>query len=513
MAHKVIFLLLSFLLFNNTSYSQSVKINYYDIFIAPDIKNQSLSGSNSIYFSTEENKDSLKLNLSENLEVDSVIFHGKKMGFDHLGQKLLIKLAAATENEKLIIYYHGKPVQSHTPPWDGGLVWESDSLSRPWISVACEGIGASSWWPCLDRWDSEPDSMQITIQCPDSLMAVGNGNLVSKIKSDNKFLYTWKVHYPINNYCVNFTIGKFAHFSDTLKNLPLDYYILDYNLHKARKHFEQVPTILSAFEKLFGPYPFTNDGYALVETPYWGMEHQSAIAYGNQYKSNFFDLDYIIVHETAHEWWGNNITATDPGNMWIHEAFATYSESLLAEELYGKDAALEYLKKQKLRILNQAPVAGPLGVNYHDHPDTDQYFKGAWMLHSIRNTIDNDSIWFTCLRKLQQNFQFKTVSREELISEMERLLHKDLENIFHQYLDFNTPPVLTWKQKIKGTKGYVYVKWDADAKDFSMPFSYILNGKLVKMTCNSSKYTIIELKRGDSFAIDQSLFYYLISKQ
>lgn len=513
MTHKVILFLVFSLYFVFPSFSQSVKIKFYDIFIAPDINNKTISGSNSVYYSIEENIDSLELDLSENLKVDSIIAQGKRIEYVHSNNKLNFKIPGDISHGMITVYYHGKPVQSQTPPWDGGMVWAEDSLSRPWLSVACEGIGASSWWPCMDRWDSEADSVQITIQCPDTLLAVGNGNLVSRKISGNHTQYTWKVHYPINNYCINFTIGKFAHFSDTLKNLPLDYYVLDYNLSIAKKHFEQVPKILTAFEKLFGPYPFPKDGYALVETPYWGMEHQSAIAYGNQYKSNFFDLDYIIVHETAHEWWGNNVTATDPGNMWIHEAFATYAESLLAEELYGKEAALEYLKKQKLRILNQAPIAGPLGVNYHNHPDTDQYFKGAWMLHTIRNIVNNDTLWFNCLRKLQQTFRYKTVTRNEFIAEIENALNMDLEKIFHQYLDFSTPPVLKWKQKIKGSKGYAYIKWDTETKDFSMPFSYKLNGRIYTIPCNSNKYTIVELRRGDTFAIDQSMFYYLISKQ
>src|SRR5690606_34322216 len=268
-----------------------------------------------------------------------------------------------------------------------------------WIGVACEGIGASLWWPNKDHLSDEPDSMRMSYTVPSGLMAVGNGIFRNQKDLGNGFTqFDWFVHYPINNYNVTVNIAKYAHLEDTYRSkdgdtLALDYYILENNADTARAHFKQVIPMLACFEESYGKYPFWKDGYALVETPYWGMEHQGAIAYGNEYENNAFDFDFIIVHESAHEYWGNSVSVNDHGEMWIHEAFTTYAEALYLECRDDYKTSVAYLLTQKPNIKNQLPILGPIGVNYSGWEDADMYYKGSWMLHSMRNTIDNDALW------------------------------------------------------------------------------------------------------------------------
>jgi len=480
--------------------TRDFRIRHYDLTIAPDIANQYIRGSNKIQIEPESELSVIELDLSSSLRIDSIFLNDIPVSFRHFSDRIFIfPQSEITTNKRSVIhiFYQGHPLASTNPPWDGGLIWSFDSLSRPWVGVACEGIGASSWWPCKDQWDSEADSIRLSILTDSSLTAVANGVLTRVQPLDNKKLYTWEVNYPINNYCVSFTLGAFRHFSDTLKRsdnsiLSADYYILDYNYHKANEHFRQVPKIIQTFEELFGPYPFEKDGYKLVEAPYWGMEHQSAIAYGNNFINNFFELDYIIVHETAHEWWGNKLTANEQKNMWIHEAFATYSEILLLEKLYGDKLAGQYLLKQKEKIINRYPITA--SASESALKDTDQYYKGSWMLHTIRYMINDDSVWFNSLKQLQQQFAYKTVGRDEFINTWGRLLGRDINPVISYYLDRKEPPVLSWRVRKTKRRQYLYLKWDTPLPDFSLPvkLSYD-NVKLRINTISGARYTKIVL--------------------
>lgn len=483
--------------FSSDTIHARYKAYYYNLQIEPSFTAKSLTGSNELYFSVLNPGQSIEVNLASQLDIDSILFRHQNLEYTRNQDKISIKFPdtlKALEQYRITIYYQGKPKEAINPPWDGGFVWQKDSIGRPWIGVACEGIGAKSWWPCQDSWDMEPDSMQITVVTPQNLAGISNGFLYSKTHKGNKTYSTWKVSYPINLYCVSIGIGNYIHFSDTLLQqngykLPLDYYVLDYNEGKARKHFRQVPILLNSLEHYFGPYPFPEDGYALIETAYWGMEHQSGIAYGNKYISNFYDYDYIILHETAHEWWGNNITANDPGNMWIHEAFATYSESLLAEKLYNPQTAQNYLNKQRLKINNTHPVAGLLGINFHDHKDTDQYYKGSWMLHTIRNTVNNDTLWFACLKKIQTQYRYQTISREAVIDFLSKYLQQDLNPIFNQYLDYAELPILTFRLTQKKGKKLLELKWKAEAANFSLPVEFTIDNKTYQTIVDNRSYT------------------------
>lgn len=485
----------------NNFLSANYKAYYYNLEVEPQLTSNEINASTELYFITQSSGTSIALNLATQLAIDSIVFQNKPLEYTRNRDTIEVYFPITlhkNQHFKIKIYYHGKPKGSINPPWDGGFVWQKDHLNRPWIGVACERIGARSWWPCQDNWSAEPDSMKITVITPPSLMGISNGSYQSKVTKGGKVYTSWKVHYPINLYGISIGLGNYSHFSDTLirqngSKLSLDYYILDYNKKKAQKHFTQVPIILKKMEHYFGDYPFPKDGYTLVESPYWGMEHQSAIAYGNNYKNNFYDFDYIIVHESAHEWWGNSVTANDPGNMWIHEAFATYAESLLAEALYNKDTATEYLRKQRLKIDHHYPIAGPLGVYFQDHKGTDQYYKGSWMLHTIRKVVNNDSLWFTCLKSFQSTFKHKTVSREDIVIFFNQNLYLDLTSIFSQYLDFTSLPTIEyWYSSKQGIK-QLEVKWLAEATNFAMPIEFTTGKTKHRVLANNDLYTSIEL--------------------
>ena len=318
-------------------------VYFYDLHLKIDTGTHSISGYNTIYFKVVKDFDIMQVDLFRNMDIDSIIFHRTHLSnyfrdsntiIFNINNKCngcvlhLVEFEGAKDSIK--IYYHGSPQIAKNPPWDGGFIWSKDSLGNPWIDVACEGTGASLWWPCKDHLSNKPDSMRMTFDVPEGLMCVSNGRLRAETKLNNGFTrFTWFVSKPIINYDVTLNIADYAHISDYYLNgkdtLTLDYYVLKYNEEKARKHFEQVKPMLACYEKFFGKYPFYTDGYKLVESTYWGMEHQSCVAYGNHYQNNNFGFDFIIIHESAHEWWGNSLSCSDAADMWLHEAFATYA--------------------------------------------------------------------------------------------------------------------------------------------------------------------------------------------
>lgn len=491
---------------------------YYDLNlrINPEIK--SINGFNKIHFIAKENFTKLQVDLFKNLNVDSVVYYGKKLKYTRDGNAVFIEFPDEQNKnckEFFTVYYSGKPTEAVKPPWEGGIVWEKDSLERPWIGVACEGLGASVWWPNKDHLSDEPDSMRMYFEVPSGLTCVANGNNRSVKKLNDGYTgFEWFVSYPINNYNVTFNIANYTHFSETYNgkkgNLALDYYVLDYNLEKAKKHFRQVHPMLKCYENYFGPYPFYRDGFAMVETSYWGMEHQGAIAYGNEYKNSFGDLDYIILHETAHEWWGNSLSVPDHAEMWIHESFATYTENLLIECLYGYDASIKYLEFHKRNIDNKQPILGPLNVNYEGWDGSDMYYKGAWMLHTIRNIIGNDSLWFSIIKGLSTEFKISIVNTDQVINYFTQKSGIDLTPVFNQYLRYSNPPSFEYSLKKKGKNLILHCRWKADVKNFKMPFE-VLDGKgnRVKIypTSEFQDFTI-ENTTSKNFKV-LTMFYYI----
>lgn len=503
-------------------------VTFYNLTVEFDIANRSIKGRNAIYFFTKDSADVLQIDLTEQLEIDSVLYHGDPLPFMREFSAVFVPLPEqlpVRAYDSLVVYYHGKPQIAKHAPWDGGFVWTQDEKGNPWVAVACEGLGASSWWPCKDHPSDEPDSIQITCIVPAELQAVCNGNLRSEtnINASQK-AYTWFVSYPINLYNVTFNIGKYAHFHDKLTysdgtQLDLDYYVMPYHEKKAHKHFEQVKPMLLCYEKYLGKYPFMRDGYALVETPYLGMEHQSAIAYGNGYKTGYagrdhsgigLDFDYIIIHESAHEWWGNSVSCSDVADMWIHESFATYTEAIYVEHLFGKEKALKYINARRKHVKNEAPIQGIYGGN--NSGDGDMYLKGALMLNSIRSVINDDAVWWNIIKGISDTFfKYQTVSADEVIYYMEWKSGKKLAPIFEQYLKHAKPPKLHYLVKKMGKGSYAFsYYWEADVRKFNMPVIVEFDGQVKYLPAQTDKFLteVFQLKKPETFKVKTDLTYF-----
>ena len=498
-------------------------VNYYHLSIDLAIESKSISGYNDITFTVIEESSKMQLDLFEALTIDSVVYKTELCKVTRQFDAFFIDLPfefKIGDSPTIRVYYHGKPIAAKKAPWDGGFVWKKDPQGLPWIGVACQGLGASSWWPCKDHLSDEPDSMRITCSVPKEVQFIGNGNLESDAILDDKRVSTWKVSYPINTYNVTLNIADYSHLQDVYisdsDTLALDYYVLKGNEEKAEKQFEQVKPMLAIYEKLFGPYPFWNDGYALVETSYLGMEHQSAIAYGNKYKPGYLgrypgnmDFDFIVIHESGHEYWGNSVSMNDIADMWIHESFCTYTEALYVEQLYGYNSMLEYLLYQKGFISGSSPILGVHGVNRKGN-SIDMYYKGSWMLHSIRNTVNNDSLWFSILTDIAKNYAIKNCDGEDIIDFICKKSGVDLNPIFKQFLAHAELPILRYKfKKIRG-KLQVDYKWEATEANFNMPIEISVgNTKKIRIFPNA-KYQRLNLgnraKKSVKFSEELFLF-------
>ncbi|MEO7960075.1 MAG: M1 family metallopeptidase [Ginsengibacter sp.] len=464
-------------------------VTKYDLHVTFNLTDSSISGYNVISFKNTltEHADYLQIDLQEPMQMDSVRFqnHSSPILNNRVskdGNAYFISLPPDWDSEKgsqLSVYFHGRPRMAVHPPWDGGIIWKKDKAGDPWISIACQGLGASVWYPCKDIQSDEPDSAEMHITAPTELTVVSNGRLTGKeIAGNGNETTTWKVVSPINNYNIIPYIGKYVHFGEIYKgekgDLTMDYWVLDSNLQKAKLQFLDAPRMMKAFEYWFGPYPFYEDGYKLVDAPHLGMEHQSAVAYGNGYLNGYHgsDLsgsgwgmkwDFIIVHESGHEWFGNNITARDMADNWIHEGFTNYSETLFTEYYFGKEAATAYVTGLRKKIENKEPIIGPYGVN-KDGP-IDIYYKASNMIHTIRQVIDNDTIFRKILRGLNTDFYHQLVTSKQVEDYISLHAGKDLSKIFDQYLRSTQIPVLEYCIK----NGELSFQWTNSVKGFDMP--------------------------------------------
>ncbi|MBL4643335.1 MAG: M1 family metallopeptidase, partial [Flavobacteriaceae bacterium] len=425
------------------------------------------------------------------------------------------------DTNEIVIYYEGIPKEAINAPWDGGFSWKKDKNGNHFIATSCQGLGASVWWPTKDHMYDEVESMDISVRVPSHLMNVSNGKL-KKIEThtDNTTTYHWGVVNPINNYGINVNIGDYTHFSEKFQGedgaLDLDYYVLKYNLEKAKEHFKDAPKMLKAFEHWFGKYPFYEDGFKLVEVPYLGMEHQSSVTYGNQYKKGYLgrDLsgtgwglkfDFIIIHEAGHEWFANNITYKDMADMWIHESFTNYSENLFVDYYYGKKAASDYVIGTRRGIRNDKPIIGPYHVNASG--SGDMYNKGGNMLHTIRTMINNDEKWRAVLRGLNKTFYHKTVTTKEIEDYMSEKSGINLATIFNQYLRDVRIPEFTYKIENKQLK----YRWTKTVNGFNMPIKVSINGKTRTLEPTSYWKTAILEKENATLQVDRN--YYVTSKK
>jgi aminopeptidase N len=459
-------------------------VRYYHLDIKIDPSNQSIEGSNTILFSVVSSFDTMQVDLFDNMKIESITLdEGKPATFKREYNAVFVQLPVRLDSgsvHTLRIGYSGKPIVAKRPPWEGGFAWEHDKDGNPWVVVTCQGTGASLWWPNKDQQADEPDSMLISVTVPPGLEDVSNGRLRARtVQPDGWTRFDWFVSYPINNYDVTVNIGKYAHFGDYYVNgdtLTLDYYVMPENLEKARVTFQQVKPMMACYERFFGKYPFMRDGYKLVECPHTGMEHQTAVAYGNRYLGGYrgrtwaevgLKFDFIIVHESAHEWWGNSVTAKDVADMWIHESFAAYAEALFVEYMYGRDESLKYINGKKPGVLNDRPIIGIYNVNKSG--SSDMYDKGQLVLNTLRSVLDNDSLWFATLRGLHETFKYQTVTADDVFQFIIKKTGKDLNYFFDQYFKHTRIPQLvvdTWK---KGDVVRARYRWNADVKEFRMP--------------------------------------------
>ncbi len=492
----------------------SFDVKHYDLSVKVDIENRSISGANVISFQVLKSTRKIQIDLFANMEIDGISDAGKALKYTRDGNAIFIefpKNLQVGDNKKIKIKYHGKPRAAVRPPWDGGFSWTKDPDGNPWVTVSCEGLGASVWWPCKDHPSDEPEGADIHVEVPSALTAVSNGNLISKVSKGQTTQWNWKVSYPINTYNVSLNIAKYAHWSETLtqlngKTLDLDYYVLEKNLEKAKAHFQQSREMLLIFEKYFGPYPFPKDGYCLVETDYWGMEHQSAVAYGNHYKNNPFGFDFIIIHESAHEWFGNSISCSDHADLWIHEALGTYAEAIYLEEKMGKDMTQKYLNGQKDRIRGKYPMVGPLGVNFQS-PDSDMYFKGTWMLHTLRSVVKNDALWFSTLKQFCLDFYHKNTNTAEVVNYFSNKLGAEIGPLMRYYLYQVELPTLAYQFN----EGVLKYKWKNVPDEVHLPIDLWVNSN-TKVRINPNA-TWQEMKLSGDFQVDLEHFLVKVEKQ
>jgi aminopeptidase N len=457
-------------------------VTMYDIHLKLEPSKKFISGSNAIMYKVLKPNKIMQLDLHGLMQIDSIVYNNKRLSYKRDSSVILVNMPSQKKDvlNKVIVYFSGYPLIAKKAPWDGGFVFAKDSNQRDWVGLACEGLGASVWLPCKDHLSDEADSMNMQLDVPTGLVGVSNGKLVNTQQLDNGFTrYAWQVRSPINNYNITVNAGyyklitdeyKARHTPDLTEPLSLNYYVLDYNYLKAKKHFVQVKPMLDCYERYFGAYPFWNDGYKLVETPYWGMEHQSCVAYGNDYTNTRWDFDFIIVHESAHEWFGNSLSCNDPAELWLHESFTTYAESVFIECLQGKEPALKYLKMQKRNIENKQPLLRERDVYFKAFGDNDIYFKGSWMLHTIRHVIDNDTLWFNSLRDYALTFKHKNLTTAQCIQFFEQRTRKPLAKIFEHYTTQAQLPVLEYsiRESDNGMLELRY-RWVDVVSGFEMP--------------------------------------------
>ncbi len=469
-------------------------VQHYTLKMDLSAESKSLEGSTTIVANVVTNpSDTLQIDLQEPLKIESICYNGKKLKFTRNGTIHLVIAEfsglAIGEPFELEIRYSGKPTIAFNPPWDGGLVFKEDADKNPWMAVACQGIGASVWWPCKDDPSDEPDKgVDAYYTTSGELTAVGNGRLVSKTSlSKKKTEWHWKTTSPINLYDVTFYIGDYVHWADSMQGengtLTLDYYVLRDNLEKAKKQFEVVQPMIECFEDWFGPYPFYADGFKLVESPYLGMEHQSAVAYGNNYLMGYLGMDrsmsgvgmlfdFIIVHESGHEWFGNNISIDDIAYMWIHEGFTTYSETIFAECQFGKEKAYQYQRGLWNNIQNDAPMEGT--PTHCDGGSNDHYDKGSAMIHMIRMIMDDDDKFKSMLQAMNSEFYQQTIDGKRMEKFINEVSLKDFSKVFDQYLRTTQIPNLELQ---KTENGGVQYRWANCIEGFDMPLTISLQNE------------------------------------
>ncbi|MCX6329349.1 MAG: M1 family metallopeptidase [Bacteroidia bacterium] len=495
-----------------------LKFYHLDIVVKPS--DSTIFGTNTVVYKVLNSSDIMQIDLQPPLNLLKAEQNGKSLTFTREGNVFWIHLAEKQEPGKIysvILSYGGKPKVSRRPPWEGGITWKKDKNNLPFVASSCQGDGASLWWPCKDHMYDEPDSMLISVNVPSNLMDVSNGRLrsVVKHKKDKTTTYNWFVANPINNYGVNINIGDYVHFSEVFQGekgaLDCNYYVLRDNLEKAKIQFKQAPMMLKAFEHWFGPYPFYEDGYKLVEAPYLGMEHQSSVTYGNGFRNGYMGtdvsgsgwgekFDFIIVHESGHEWFANSITYEDMADMWIHESFINYSENLYVEYYFGKEAGAEYVLGSRRNIRNDRPITGKYNVN--NSGSGDMYYKGGSMLHTLRQIVSDDEKWRGILRGLNKEFYHQVVKGSQIENYISDKMGMNLKPLFDQYLRDIRIPVFEYYIKDKK----LTFRWNNCVQGFNMPLRIFVSG-VAKNITPGVRFTTIDLETENPVIVVDPNYY------
>ena len=484
-------------------------VQRYDLNINIDVKKKALSGYVDFKAIAVNDFTALQIDLASSMYLDSVIYKDRPLTTNRTEDAVLVNFPQTDQGDSFAfrVYYHGVPQEAKNPPWDGGFVWRKDEMGRDYISVACEGDGCGLWWPLKDHISDEPDNgASMTFTVPEDLYCVSNGRLISTSENpENKTkTYTWEVLSPINNYNISVQLGNYVLLQDTVYRdngslETMNHYVLDYHKDVASTVFPQARQVIRFFEKYYGDYQFWNDGYKLVEVSYLGMEHQSAVTYGNVWnnwggdhrswtKDYYGIIDGLLFHETAHEWWGNSITATDPAHVWIHEGMATYSESVFIEDQLGYNVMIDFMLRKRNGIRNKLPIVGPENQNYWAFGDS--YNKGAWALHTLRHLIDNDRLWWDILKSFAVNNAKSNVNTEDFQRHVEEKYGSSMSYFFKQYFYDNKIPLLEYYQD----KGKLYFTWKNVHESFVMPLDIEVNGVEKRITPKSSRVNSISIK-------------------
>src|SRR5690554_2844262 len=489
----------------------------YNLNVKVEPNKKFISGYNKITFKVLGQLPIMQLDLFENMQIDSILFHGEKLNYEREFNAVFIVFKDrlnTVSTDSLTFYFSGQPLIAKNPPWDGGFVFTKDKNGKDWVSLAVQGIGASLWYPNKDHQSDKPEEAEIHVEVPNGLVGVSNGRLMGLKELSNGFTkWSWKVSQPINNYNITLNIGDYVRFSDTFQDLDLDFYVLSYHLDKAKKQFTEVQPMMRCFYEHFGAYPFEEDSYKLVEAPFLGMEHQSAIAYGNNYQLGYdgtdvslsgigLKFDFIIIHETAHEWFGNSISADDIADMWIHEAFTSYAEAVYIECRWGKEDALKYLKGlRSTMISNKEPIIGDYGVNKEG--SVDMYYKGANLLNTVRSIINDDEKWWSLLKSFSETFKHKITNTEEVIAFFENGTDVSLTPVFEEYLYYAALPTLQMKKE----KRNIYYRWASSVTDFEMPIDLIVKEKTLRIYPNQNWQKLKKVRSLKKVKVDVDRFY------
>ncbi|MGE0813820.1 MAG: M1 family metallopeptidase [Vicinamibacterales bacterium] len=487
---------------------------YYVLDVRVDPQARSIRGTNAIRFRMLSDDTRIQLELYEDLQVASIRLGTTSLTYERVHNTLYVDfpqpLRAGTTHT-IEVAYSGRPREQGR---FGGLAFRTDPSGRPWINTANEGEGSSVWWPSKDQWRDEPEGMDIRVAVPNGLMDVSNGRFMGKTDlGDGYTRWDWRVHYPINSYNVSLNIGAYVQFSETLGALPLDYFVLPGSLEKAKVQFAQARPMIEAFQRFVGPYPFPDDGYKLIEAPYSGMEHQSAVTYGNRFANGYLErdwtgvgvslkFDFIIIHESAHEWFGNAVSAADVSDMWIQEGWTTYLEGVYVEALFGYEDAVKYVNGYKPKVGNREPVITQRGI--HRTPTQDMYFKAALFLHTLRSVVDDDARWWRLVRDIFATFKYENILTDDLVAFVNGQLRQDLTPIFDQYLRRAALPRL--ELTFDAAAGTVAYRWRADERGFAMPVRVGVPGRW-RVVTPTTDWQVMPNPDGAAFTAATDLYY------